>query len=230
LKLSARLSPQERQSMKEKPTGNLEAYDLYLRGKGLLTSTFVSIDSTKIRPQLLDTIAMSEQATRLDPSFALAFCQIAQADDNLCALRLDVTETRRIHGDAAVDQALRLKPDLPEAHLAAALHLYTWYRDYDKARTHLAIAQRALPNSSDTVCLAGYIDRGQGRWSESTAAFERACDLDPENHANLNQLGANYGYLRRYREQQRIYNRLIALEPESRATSRSIPSDRTAPE
>jgi serine/threonine protein kinase/Flp pilus assembly protein TadD len=213
-KLSARLSSQEKQGIQEKPTENSEAYDLYLQAKALITGTSLSIDFEKTRRGLLDAISLAEKATQLDPSFALAYCQIAGADDNLCAVRLDVTPTRRIHGDAAVDKALQLKPNLAEAHLAAALHLYTWYRDYEQARAHLAIAERALPNSSDTLSLAGYIDRGQGRWAESTSAFERACNLDPENQASLNQLGANYGYLRRYREQERIYHRLIALAPE----------------
>jgi tetratricopeptide (TPR) repeat protein len=214
-KLSARLSPQEKQDIQEKPTENSEAYDLYLQAKASITGISLSVDVEKSRRDLLDTISLAERATRLDPSFALAYCQIAEADDMLCAWRLDVTPTRRMHGDAAVDQALRLKPNLPEAHLAAALHLYTWYRDYEKARAHLAIAERALPNSSDTLWLAGYIDRGQGRWAESTKAFERACNLDPENQFNLIQLGANYGYLRRYRDQGRIYRRWIALAPEN---------------
>jgi adenylate cyclase len=144
-KLSARLSPQEKQGIQEKPTENSEAYDLYLQAKALLTGTYMSIDYDKSRRSLLDAIPLSEKATRLDPAFALAYCQIAEADDLLCAWRLDVTPTRRMHGDAAISEALRLKPNLPEVHLAAALHLYTWYRDYEKARTHIAIAERGLP-------------------------------------------------------------------------------------
>ena len=214
-KLSARLSPQEKQGIQEKPTENSEAYDLYLQAKASTLGDFLSIDLDETRRDLLDAISLLEQATRLDPSFALAYCQIAKASDFLCAARLDGTPTRRVQGDAAVEQALRLKPNLPEAHLAAALHLYTWYRDYEKARAHIAIAERALPNSSDTLWLAGYIDRGQGRWAESTKAYERACNLDPENQSYLRELSANYGYLRRYRDQDRIYRRLIALAPEN---------------
>jgi tetratricopeptide (TPR) repeat protein len=130
---------------------------------------------------ILNAIALLEQATRLDPTFALAYCEIAGADDCLYAQRVDATPTRRMHGDAAVKEALRLQPNLPEAHLAAARHLYDWYRDYQKVRAHLAIAERSLPNSAEVLRLAGYIDRGQGRWAESTKAFERACNLDPEN-------------------------------------------------
>ena len=63
--------------------------------------------------------------------------------------------------------------------------------------------------------MAGYIDRGQGRWADSTKAFERACNLDPENPLALIQLGYNYGSIRRYRDQKRIYDRLIALQPDN---------------
>jgi tetratricopeptide (TPR) repeat protein len=120
-----------------------------------------------------------------------------------------------MHGDAAVKEALRLNPNLPKAYLAAAGHLYDCYRDYEKARAHLAIAQRSLPNSAEALRLAGYIDRNEGRWAKSTEAFKRACDLDPENSFSLVQLGANHGYLRQYRDQERIYARWIALEPEN---------------
>jgi serine/threonine protein kinase/Flp pilus assembly protein TadD len=214
-KLSARLSPEEKQDVQKKPTENLEAYELYLRARATNTNSVLREDYGEGGRDFLDAIALLEQATRLDPTFALAYCEIAWADDVLYAQRVDATPNRRMHGDAAVNDALRLNPGLPEAHLAAAGHLYDCYRDYQKARAHLAIAERSLPNSTQALRLAGYIDRGQGRWVESTKAFERACDLDPENPHTLIQLGANYGYLRQYRDQERIYARLIALEPEN---------------
>jgi serine/threonine protein kinase/tetratricopeptide (TPR) repeat protein len=214
-KLSARLSLGEKQGMQEKPTENLEAYDLYLQAKASITNTLLSVDSGKSRQAFLDAIALLEQATRRDPAFALAYCQIAKADNCLYALRLDITTKRRLHDEAAVKEALRLKPDLPEAHIVAGYFLYTCYRDYKNARTHILIAERASPNSAEALTLSGYIDRGQGGWSESTKAFERAYDLDPKNPEILNQLGANYGYIRHYRDQERIYNSLIEVEPDN---------------
>jgi serine/threonine protein kinase/Tfp pilus assembly protein PilF len=214
-KLSARLSPEEKQDIQRKPTENLEAYDLYLRAKASNTNSVLREDFGESGRNFLDAIALLERATRLDPTFALAYCEIASADDALYATGLDATPNRRMHGDAAVKEALRLNANLPEAHLAAAGHLYDCYRDYQKARAHLAIAERSLPNNTQALRLAGYIDRGQGRWAESTKAFERACNLDPEDPNTLIQLGANYGYIRQYRDQERIYARWIALEPEN---------------
>ena len=220
-KLSARLSPEEKQGMQEKPTENLEAYDLYLRAKESITNSKLMNDATESlqsRQQFLDAIVLLEQATRMDSTFALAYCQIAKADDWLFwlyKLNFDDTSERRIHGDAAVKEALRLKPDLPEAHLAAAFHLYVCYKDYKKARVHIAIAERALPNSADALALGGFLDRHQGHWAESTNALERACNLDPKNPEILDQLRITYEVLHQYRNLERILDRLIALEPEN---------------
>ncbi len=120
-----------------------------------------------------------------------------------------------MHGDAAVNEALRLKPNLPETHLAAALHLYMCYGDYQGARVHIAIAERALPNSGDALALGGYLDRRQGRWAESTNDFERACNLDPKNSEILMQLMYNYSLLNQYRDLERSLDRLVALDPDN---------------
>jgi hypothetical protein len=39
--------------------------------------------------------------------------------------------------------------------------------------------------------------------------------LDPENLEMLMEVGANYGYIRQYRDQKRIYARLISLQPDN---------------
>ena len=214
-KLSATLSPEEKQDIQEKPTANLEAYDLYLQAKASITNFLLSSDFGKTGQQFLDAIALLEQATRLDSNFALAYCQIAKADDWLYRLKFDDTPKRRMHGDAAVNEALRLKPNLPEAHLAAALHLYMCYGDYQGARVHIAIAERALPNSADALALGSYLDRRQGRWTESTKALERAYNLDPKNSEILFQLMVTYAHLNQYRDQERSLDRLVALDPEN---------------
>jgi tetratricopeptide (TPR) repeat protein len=151
----------------------------------------------------------------VDPSFALAYCQIAKADDLLYSWNLEATPKRRMHGDAAVNEALRLDPNIPETQLAAAFHLYMCYGDYQKANLHLAIAERASPNSADVLALAGIIDRQQGYWEESTKALERACNLDPRNPEPLFQLTQNYSCLPQYRDMERSCDRLVALEPEN---------------
>jgi tetratricopeptide (TPR) repeat protein len=157
-----------------------------------------------------------EEATRKDPKFALAYCSIAAAQDQLYINRIDDNEKlqRRAAGDAAINEALRLRPDLAEAHLRLASHLYTVHRNYGRASVQLAIAEQALPNSPVALGLRGWFDRQQVRWEESTKWLEKAVDLDPRDPKVLSTLADNYFCLRRFRDSERTYDRLIELEPD----------------
>jgi serine/threonine protein kinase/Flp pilus assembly protein TadD len=212
-RLSAQLSPEEREGIEEKPTNNLEAYDLYLQAKQLLEANDLDILPSSEKQIYAKTISLLEEATQKDPKFALAYCLIAKAHDFLYADKVDRTPERRTLGDQAVNQALQLRPDLSEAHLAAAFHLYICYRDFEKARIQITSASRALSNSSALLELTALIDQAQGRWQTATAALERARVVDPRNPKLLNALVGNYWGRRRYQEAKEILNRLIELKP-----------------
>jgi serine/threonine protein kinase/Flp pilus assembly protein TadD len=210
-KLSAQMSPEEKQSIAEKPTNDLEAYDLYLQAKELIANSMLFSMGDE-RNSLLNAIRLLEEATRKDVKFALAYCLIARAHDDLYSLDFDNTPERRARGDAAVNEALRLRPDLPEVHIAMAFHLYKCYGNYERAIVQVAIAQQALPNSPDALALAAYLDGQMGKWEKSTGDLERAIVLDPKNSELLSSLARNYLCLRRYRDAAQTYDRLIELE------------------
>ena len=207
-RLSAQLSPEEREGIEERPTNNLEAYDLYLQAKQLLNT----IPEDSGEKAYSKAISLLEEATQRDPQFALAYCMIARAHDYLYDW-LDRTPKRCALGDAAVNEALRLRPNLSEAHLAEAHHLYFCYHDVERAGIQIAIAAQALPNNPDLLFLAGLVYRVQGRWEKSTASLERAATLDPKDQYVLFGLAVNYEGLRRNRDAERIYDRLIDLGP-----------------
>ena len=213
-KLSAQLSPEERKSIEEKPTNSLEAYDLYLQAKQQLGSNGGVVLLTREKENFSKAINLLEDATQKDRKFALAYCMIAKAHDFLYFDRIDHTPERRALADAAVNEASRIRPDLAEVHLAVALHLYTCYRDFGRARVQIDIAAQVLPNNSDLLQLTAVIDRVQGRWEESTTGLQRAATLDPRNPKLLATLSDNYWCLRRYRDYDRILDRLIELVPD----------------
>jgi serine/threonine protein kinase len=212
-KLNVQLSTEQRKGIEEKPTNDLEAYDLYLQAKGMIANCLLFFMGGE-RKSLLDGIKLLEEATRKDTKFALAYCLIARAHDDLYSWNFDNTPERRALGDAAVNEALRLRPDLAQAHLASAYHLYVCYRNYDRARVQIAIAQTALPNSPQALALAAYIDAQHSNWEESTKGLERAVCLDPRNPELLQSLTRNYLYLRRYRRAEHLCDRLIQLNPD----------------
>jgi serine/threonine protein kinase/Flp pilus assembly protein TadD len=211
-KLTTRLSPKERKEIREKPTKDLEAYDLYLRARELIVnSDWFQIGDE--REGLLSAIRLLEEATRRDSKFALAFSLIARANDALYWTKIDQTPERRALADVAIDEALRLRPDLIEVRLKAAWRHFI-YRDDERAFAELAIVQRSLPNSSEAVQLRAFINRRQGRWQEAIRALQGALSLDSRHPGILGSLGATYCWLRRYREVEQVYDRQLELAPD----------------
>jgi TolB-like protein len=213
-RLSAQLSPEERKDVEEKLTNNLEAYDLYLQAKQLLGPNSAVVLWTSEMATFSKAISLLEEATQKDRNFALAYCMIANAHDYLYFDRVDRTPKRRALGDAAVNEALRLRPDLAEVHLAAAFHLFVCYREFERARVQIAIAAQTRPNNADLLQLTAFIDRRQGRWDKAVAGLDRAATLDPRNPEVLDSLADTYRCLRRYQDCERILDRLIALKPD----------------
>ncbi len=212
--LQAKISPNEKAAIEEKPTADLAAYDLYIRAKTLITT---AVFSTPQAESLFEAVRLLNEAIEHDPAFALAYYQLAHTHDLLYFTGTDHTPARLAMADAAIQSLTRLLPNSGEAHLALAKHLYWGYLDYDRARNELSLAQKSLPNEPWAFVPAGYIDRRQGRWDESTKNLERAIELDPQNPAVLEQLAGSYRYLRRYADEKRVYNRAIAITPKDGA-------------
>ncbi len=215
-KLSVRLSPEERKGIEGKPTDDLEAYDLYLRARELIAKgEFLWVGEGDSRQNFLQAIGLLEAAIHLDSKFALAYCSLAKAHDDLYIHRFDRTPERRALGDTAVNEALRLRPDLPEVHLAAALHLCETYRNYERARVQVEIAAQGLPNSADVLWLMAAIGRRRGRWAENIRGLKKAVRLDPRNVLLLQSLATAFLWLRRYRDCKQTYDRLIVVKPDT---------------
>jgi serine/threonine-protein kinase len=209
--LRAKLSPTEKNAIEQRPTADVTAFDLYARGKNLLlTTSFSALGGANLR-QAADLL---NQAVAYDPSFFQAYCQLAYTHDNLYFLGIDHTPARLALAEAAIQAALRLRPDAGEAHLARAENLYRGYLDYDGALAELDIARRTLPNDPRVPELIGYIQRRQGKNEEALRNLERAVELDPRNFFTLQQIALSYQNLRKYREMTAVLDRALAIKPD----------------
>jgi tetratricopeptide (TPR) repeat protein len=213
--LQAKLSPAEKAAIEQPPTANLFAYDRYLRGKKLAAS--LGFDPREVE-YCRQAIRLLNQAVAHDPTFLLAYCQLAHAHDLLYFLGLDHTPARLALAHEALDKALQLGPNRGEPHLAVAWVSYHCYRDYEKALAELAIAQRELPNDSSVPELTGFIARRQGQWRECISNLERAAELDPQNVFLFQQITQAYLSLRRYSDAVRILERVLTVAPEDPST------------
>ena len=206
--LQAKLSPNEKTQLDRRPTQNSDAYLLFLQARDYANGMDVTHDSSSKAVPLL------EQATKLDPNFALAFADLSMAESWLYH-SADPRAIRREKARFNADEALRLQPDLPEGHLALGFSYYYGDRDYDRALAEFEIAKRGLPNEAQAYAAIGAIQRRQGKWTESTANLEKASALDPKNANVLRNLGYNYMALRNFEAAEKIADRALAIEPHS---------------
>jgi len=205
--LQSKLSPEEKAAIEERPTADLAAYDLYTHAKSLIDNALLS----EPNKSFFEAVRLLDQAVERDPSFFLAYYELAEAHDSIYQFGFDHTPARLALADAAIRSLRRLHPDAGETRLARAKHLYWGYLDYNRARQELTAAQQALPNNALAFLLAAYIDRRQGRWEESTRNFEHASGLDPRNVVILQQLSLNYENLHRYADMAAILDRALML-------------------
>ena len=201
--LRVTLSPQEQEAIAAKPTDNLQAYDLYLRGKSY---------ARRLQRQDLEfALQMFENAATLDPNFALAYAAIA----NVCAQnhynygRDPVWMERALK---ASETAVVLRPDLPEVQVAQAWILYANSK-YDEA---VAVVQKAIDRKRD--CEGAYYILGRtlfsaGRYQEVANMADAAVEASGDDYNiyvpiinSLGALGKNEA-LRNFRQR-----RLSALE------------------
>ncbi len=195
--LRAKLSSSEKAAIDARPTADLAAYDLYLRAKEQIATYTQTADW---RETLLRAIRLLDDALARDGNFALAHCLAAKAHNDLYFTGLDATPARLALLERAADAALRLQPNLGEAHLARALWLYRGPHDYAEARRELATARAALPNSAEVLLRLAYLDRREGRWDDARRNQERATALDPTNYDVVTEQLVLYDRLRLYRE------------------------------
>jgi serine/threonine-protein kinase len=208
--LKARLSPAEKAAIEERPTTDVLAYELYVQAKNLSAA---SVFSSREKESLALAVNLLQQAVARDPTFFLAYYELARTHDKAYIVGVDHTPAQLALAEKAVETARRLRPNSGEAHLASAWHLYCAYLDYDRARSELALARQLLPNEPFVFELAGYIDRRQGRWENSAKNFERGLELDPRNIYILQQLSISYHYLRRYAERKAVLDRALGIVP-----------------
>jgi serine/threonine protein kinase/Tfp pilus assembly protein PilF len=201
--LRANLSTEEKAAIAERPTADLVAHALYTKAKSLDWDDWEGAEKPLTRK-----VELLEKATHRDPNFALAYCELAKTHCHFFQLTgAESTSLSRTHlefAKRAADAALRVRPDLGEAHLELA-RSYFLAGDFERARDELIIARRKLPNNSEALYVASRIDRRQNRWDGSLANVRKASELDPRNSEIAYFLRQTCFEMRRYKELEQLF-------------------------
>src|SRR5881392_2654925 len=206
--LRATLSTDEQARVTAKPTQNPDAYVFYLRANQISRNPDTLLEDYKTAEQLY------VQAIALDPDFALAHARLA----SVCAEIFhyyEPTQDWENRARAEAEIALRLQPDLAEAHFALGQCIYWMDQDYDRALKEFEIAARLSPSNGDIGRLIAAIKRRQGKWQQALEEYERVAKLDPQNPNTVRELIFTNTAMRRWPEAARWVEQLRAMAPAS---------------
>jgi serine/threonine protein kinase/tetratricopeptide (TPR) repeat protein len=211
--LEATVLPIEALGIRRRPTDDAQAYRLFVQANDL----FAPAD--KLRPNLDKAEQLLQEAVKRDPKFALAFALLSHTE-TILADEYEATPARLAKARAWAEQALRLEPDLPEAHTAMGRYLWQGQghigeRDLPGAAHEFETALRGLPGSAEIHTQLGRLQRQLGKWNEALANVEKAAALDPNTALRWDAVYATNLYMRRYREASKAIERSIALSPNS---------------
>jgi len=162
--LKLKLLPREKQAIERRGTDSVEAYDLYLMARSYVLS------GNQGDPRSHEAIErLCRRAVEIDGGYAQAWSLLATGQFNLHRLFGRAGDG----GQAALDRALALNPDLAEARALKAEVLANSGRD-DEAAAEIAVALRLDPEPYEVNYRAGNISYRRGRLEEAVTYFEKA--------------------------------------------------------
>jgi eukaryotic-like serine/threonine-protein kinase len=206
-KLAVEMKDTERARLLEKPTESREAYEAYQQGNRFYNHSWE-------RGDVEASIASYELATQRDPRFALAFAALGRVYGWKYQLRYDPSGASLVLAQRAIDSAMRLSPDLPEAHLARGLFHYWGKRDYESALAEFEIVRRGLPSSAEVYNFIGNINRRKGALPQAQESYRLSAELDPASHQTLFNRAEVMLYLRDFGESERLTDKVMAIAPD----------------
>jgi len=171
-KLKVKLLGDEKEKMLRRYTQNLEAYDLYLKGR---------YHWNRRTPEALKK-AMShfEQVIRKDPEYALAYAGLADCYSMLAQVRVLPPKEAFPKAKALASKALEIDETLAEAHTSLAFVLSTFDWDWAGAEREFRRAIELNPNYATAhQWFAGRLLVNLGRTSEAIEEIHKALELDP---------------------------------------------------
>ena len=206
--LRVTLSPDEKARVETKPTENAEAYVFYLRANQIARNPDTLLEDFKKAEQFY------VQAITLDPKFALAHARLASTRAQIYHF-YEPLDSWKSKARAEAELALRLQPNLAEAHLALGQCDYWIDQDYERALVEFGTAAVLAPSDGEVGQLIASIERRQGKWEESLETFAKNQKLDPQNPNIVRNLLFTNTALRRWPEASRWAAQMRTMAPAS---------------
>ncbi|MBK7708250.1 MAG: hypothetical protein IPJ30_21485 [Acidobacteria bacterium] len=169
--LRVKLTTSEQQKLGKSYTANVEAYQLYLRGR------FHVFKLTP--PEVSKGILYFQQAIEIDPSYALAYTGISDAYRSL-AVAGEMTPTEYLpKSKAAALKAIEIDETLSEGHTSLGMTLFWGEWDWTGAENQYKRALELKPNEVNAHIFYAHLLSNLGRHGEALNEARIARELDP---------------------------------------------------
>jgi serine/threonine protein kinase/Flp pilus assembly protein TadD len=176
------LSDDEKRSLEQVHSPNVEAYGFYLRGRQYFHQ--------HRRKNHEYARQMFERAIELDPNYALAYAGVADCCSFLYQY-FDASPANLKRADAASRRALELAPGLAEAHASRGLAVSLGDR-FEEADAEFEVAMKLDPKSFEAAYFYARSCVAQGRNEDAAKWFQRAIAVRPDDYASLALLATVY--------------------------------------
>lgn len=169
--LTLKLSNEGLRRLTKHDTVNVEAYQLYMKGRFHAARL--------ILPEATKGIEYFNQAIALDANYALAYVGIAQAYTGF-SLSGDVPANEAMpKAKAAALRAVELDPNLPESQVAVGFLAFWYDWDWSEAEKRYQRALELDPNNAAGHYFYAHLNSNLGRHVEALTMVNRARELDP---------------------------------------------------
>src|SRR5213083_2659998 len=206
--LQAKLTGSEKQMMAAQSTSDTAAYELYHKGRSLWEK--------RTGDNIPKAIAFFQQAIARDPNYALAYAGLASA---YILSPFYTGADRREAGSKAKEaalKALRLDPNLAEAHAALGKVLFFSEIDLAGATREYKRAIELKPNDADAHhWFSNDSLAALGQFDEAIAEGKRSVELDPLSIVINADLGETFFYARRFDESVAQLRKTLEIDPTS---------------
>ncbi len=213
-KLQTKLSGADEQKVAKTSTENAEAYQLYLRGRFHWNK--------RAEKDLLMAIDYFNQATAIDPSYALALTGLADAYSVLPGYSNVSAREAGPKAREFVLKALTLDNDLAEAHAALGAVLGNYDYDFAGAEREFKLAIGLNPNYATAHQWYSEILSYSGRHDEAIHEIRRAVELEPYSLIINRLYGENLFRARKYDESVEQLKKTIELDVNFAPAYRSL--------
>jgi len=200
------LDSADQRSVAAQPTGDIAAYEIYLRAKEAHSH---SGDAESLQ----DAVNLYSEAVAIDSTFVDAWAGLSDAAARLYIATADSTVGAQ--SLAAALQALALDTAGVSGQIALANYYAEVEGDPVRSLEEARIGLRSSPNDAHLLTHAAWAEQQLGLWQEALAHLTEAQALSPRSAETAHALGFLLLRLRRYAKAHDAYETSLRLDPDN---------------